>query len=147
MKSKLMLLPILALLISACGAQATPTPAALPAVADNLAVVADGRVLPAQSLSLSFAAGGQVAKVLVAEGDTLAAGAVIAQLKSSEALQAQVSTAQLNLLSAQQAVQALQDSAAFATAQAAFDVATATDALTQTQKDLRNVQNPLSERF
>jgi len=147
MKLKSFLLPVLALLVAACGAPTTPTPAALPPVVDNLAVVADGRLLPAQSLDLSFAAGGQVAQVLVAEGDTVAAGALIAQLKSSQSLQAQVSTAQLNLLSAQQAVKDLQGSAVFATAQAAFAVAQATDALTQTQKDLRNIQNPISERL
>ncbi len=147
MKAKLLLLPILSLVVAACSAPATPTPAALAPVADNLTVVADGRVLPAQSLDLSFATGGQVAQVLVAEGDTVAAGALIAQLKSSEALRAQVSTAQLNVLNAQQAVKDLQDSATFATAQAAFAVAQATDALTQTQKDLRNIQNPVSERL
>ena len=147
MKPKLMVCLILSLFLAACGAAATPTPAAQAPVVDNLAVVADGRLLPTQSLDLSFAAGGQVAQVLVAEGDTVAAGALIAQLKSSQSLQAQVSTAQLNLLSAQQAVKDLQDSAAFATAQAAFAVAQATDALTQTQKDLRNVQNPVSDRL
>jgi len=147
MTSKLIFFPIFSLLIAACSAQATPTPAAPAPVADNLAVVADGRLLPAQSLTLSFAAGGQVAKVLAAEGDSVAAGALIAQLKSSQALQAQVSSAQLNVLTAQQAVQDLQDSAAIATAQAAFAVAQATDALTQTQKDLRNIQNPVSDRL
>jgi len=147
MKLKYVLLPLLSLIVAACGAAATPTPAALAPVVDNLAVVADGRLLPAQSLDLSFATGGQVAQVLVAEGDSVAAGAVIAQLKSSQSLQAQVSTAQLNLLSAQQALKDLQESATLATAQAAFAVAQATDALTQTQKDLRNIQNPVSERL
>src|SRR5438067_2239005 len=123
MKSKLLLLPILSLLVAACGAQAAPTPTALPPVVDSLAVVADGRLLPAHSLDVSFAAGGQVAQVLVAEGDTVAAGALIAQLKNSQALQAQVSSAQLNVLSAQQAIKDLQDSAALASAQAAFAVA------------------------
>src|SRR5260370_41052682 len=114
MKTKLWLLPVRSLIGGACSAQATPPPAALAPVVDNLAVVADGRLLPAQSLDLSFAPGGQVAQVLVAEGDTLPAGALIAELKSSEAPQAQESTAQVNLLSAQQAVKALQDPAAFA---------------------------------
>jgi HlyD family secretion protein len=147
MKSRLLSLTIILFILSACSPQATPTPAAPPTVADNLAVVADGRLLPAQSLTLSFAAGGQVAKVLVAEGDSLRAGQLIGQLKSSESLAAQVSSAQLDLLSAQQALKDLQDSASFATAQAAFAVAQANDALTQSQKDLRNVQNPVSERL
>src|SRR6266446_6558145 len=120
MKPKLLVVTILALVAVGCSGQVTPTPAALAPVADNLSVVADGRLMPAQSLDLSFATGGQVAQVLVAENDTLAAGALIAQLKSSEGLKSQVSTAQLNLFGAQQALQDLQDSAAFATAQAAF---------------------------
>ena len=147
MKFRILVMTILAVLMASCSAPATPTPAALPPVVDDLSVVADGRLLPAQSLGLSFATGGQVAQVLAAENDTVAAGALIAQLKSSEGLKAQVSTAQLNLLSAQQAVTDLQAAAAFATAQAAFAVATATDALTQTEKDLRNIQNPVSERL
>jgi HlyD family secretion protein len=147
MKAKWMWLVVVAGLVAACSGTGTPTPTPLPPVSDSLAVVADGRVLPAQSLDFSFAAGGQVAQVLVAEGDTVAAGALIAQLKSSQALQAQVSNAQLNLLTAQQAVKDLQDSAALASAQAAFAVAQASDALTQTQKDLRNVQNPVSDRL
>ena len=147
MKAKLLSLFILAALVAACSAQPAPTPAVPSKVVDNLAVVADGQLLPAQSLALAFATGGQVAQVLVAEGDTVTAGQLIAQLKSSQALQAQVSSAKLSLLSAQQAVQDLQDSAALATAQAAFAVAQASDALTQTQKDLRNAQNPVSDRL
>jgi HlyD family secretion protein len=146
-KFKLLSILILLAMISACSAQATPTPAAPPPVADSLTVVADGRVMPAQSLTLSFAAGGQVAEVLLAEGASVTAGQLIAQLKSSESLRARVSAAQLDLLGAQQALKDQQDSATFATAQAAFAVAQANDALTQAQKDLRNVQNPVSERL
>jgi multidrug efflux pump subunit AcrA (membrane-fusion protein) len=148
MKSNLILLPILALLASACGGQATPAANAnVPVVVDQLTVVATGRLLPAQNVGLSFAAGGQVARLLVTEGQVVAAGDLIAQLQSSDALRANVSTAQLNLLAAQQAVQDLNDSAAMATAQAAFAVAQATDALTQTSKTLRNIQNPVSDRL
>ena len=174
MKSRLHILSILALLLAACSAPATPTPAALPPVANDLSVVADGRLLPVQSLDLSFATGGQVAQVLVAEDATVAAGALIAQLKSSEALRAQLkqavaslasaqnnyqslkagatyqqlqaalANAQLELLNAQQALTDLKDKAAVATAQADQALAVARSNLTQTNKQVSYAQHPVS---
>src|SRR5262245_10100771 len=120
MKSKLLLSLILSLLVASCSAPATPTPAALPPVVDDLSVVADGRLLPAQSLDLSFAAGGQVAQVLVAENDTVAAGALIAQLKSNEALQAQLKQAVAGLAGAQNNYQSLTAGATYQQLQAAL---------------------------
>jgi multidrug resistance efflux pump len=51
-------------------------------VKDNSAVKAEGKLEPVQSVKLSFASGGEVAEVLVKEGDTVKAGAVIARVKS-----------------------------------------------------------------
>ena len=174
MKYKFVLLTILAVLLASCSAPATPTPAALPPVAADLSVVADGRLLPAQSLELSFATGGQVAQVLVAENDTVAAGTPIAQLKSSETLQAQLkqavaglasaqnnyqsltagatyhqlqaalANAQMELLNAQQALTDLTDKAAVAAAQANQAVAVAQSNLTQANKQVGYAQNPVS---
>jgi multidrug efflux pump subunit AcrA (membrane-fusion protein) len=173
MKSKFLIIPILSLLISACSTQTTLTPTPLPPVSGSLAVVADGRLMPAQSLDLSFAAGGQVAQVLVAEGDPVAANQLIAQLKSGQALQAQlkqaaaalataqnnyqslkqgatyqslqaaVATAQMELVTAQQALTDLNDKAAVATAQANQAVAAAQSALTQAKKQVGYAQNPV----
>ena len=70
MKPKLPFVALTCLImLSACSGQATPAANAnVPVVVDQLAVVANGRLLPAQSISLSFAAGGQVAQLLVTEG-------------------------------------------------------------------------------
>jgi len=173
MKFKLLLIPIFAVVVSACSGPAAPTPTAPPPVSGNLAVVADGRLMPAQSLDLSFASGGQVATVLVAEGDNVTAGQLLAQLKSSEALQAQrqqaaaalasaqanyqslkagamyqqlqaaVANAQAQVLTAQQALQDLQDNAKVTTAQAQLAVANAQSALTQAKKQVGYAQNPV----
>ena len=59
------------LLISACAtasAQELNDPTALPPVQD-FAVIAEGRLVPNQSVQLGFVSGGQVAEILVAEGD------------------------------------------------------------------------------
>jgi multidrug efflux pump subunit AcrA (membrane-fusion protein) len=150
----------LAALLAACAGQATPTPV-VPVVVDDFAVVADGRLEPAQSLTLVFAAGGQVGEVLVAEGDSVAAGDVLARLDNTEALAAQIASAdaqrasaalqaanaELERLSAEQALADLSATAGIVTAQAAFAVAQAQDALLKADKDLKNIQNPVSERL
>src|SRR5262252_547369 len=120
MKSQLLFIPILSILVAACGAQGTPTATPLPPVSDSLAVVADGRLLPAQSLDLSFAGPGQVAQVLVHEGDQVEAGQLLAQLKSADALQAQLKQAQAALVTAQNNLQSLKDGATHAQLQAAL---------------------------
>jgi len=159
--SLIALVALLVAILAACAGQATPTPNVVPVVVDDFAVVADGRLEPAQSLALVFAAGGQVAQVFFAEGDAVAAGALLAQLDNTEGLQAQIANAELlrtnaaleqvnaalESLSAEQALAALHDAAAIVTAQAAFEVATAGDALLKADKDLKNIQNPVSERL
>ncbi len=79
------------LLISAglvmVGCSSTPpvgaaTPTVIAPVKDNSAIKAEGKLEPVQSVNLSFASGGEVAEVLVKEGDTVKAGDVIARVKS-----------------------------------------------------------------
>ena len=83
MHKRLSLLLLLALLLAACGAKATPTATPPPVVADDFAVIADGRLRPRQFVQLTFAGTGRIAEVLVAEGDVVAAGQLIARLESS----------------------------------------------------------------
>jgi len=72
------------LLIAACGGAATPTvDVNVPVVTDDFAVVAEGRLLPAQYASLSFETGGKIAEVLVVEGQAVSAEDVIARLENS----------------------------------------------------------------
>ena len=75
----------LSLLLAACGGTptvgaATPT---IPApVKDSGNIKAEGKLQPVQFVNLSFASGGEVAEVLVKEGNTVKAGDVIARVKS-----------------------------------------------------------------
>jgi HlyD family secretion protein len=102
MKMKLVLLLVcLILLLAACGGTPTPVtvPTPIPPVKDNSAIRAEGRLRPAQSVNLSFVAGGEVAEVLVKEGDAVKAGDVIARVKS-DAQQAAIARAAASVAAA-----------------------------------------------
>ncbi len=86
-----------------------PAPAAAqaaPAVAPSDQIVAEARVVPARSATLSLSNGGIVAEVLVKEGDQVQAGQVLARLDDSD-LQLQLEKAQIDLKQAQADQQAL----------------------------------------
>jgi multidrug resistance efflux pump len=94
------LLALMALLaLAACGGAApaaAPAPTALPAIQASADVIAEAKVVPASSVSLSFEASGAVAEILVAEGDSVAAGAPLARLDTRD-LSLGVEQAQVSL--------------------------------------------------
>lgn len=92
------------LLPQGVAATATPTPEpTLPAQQAPSQIVAEAVVLPKQSANLSLATGGIVAEVLVVEGDTVEAGAVIARLDNKRQVVA-IAQAQARLENAQAAL-------------------------------------------
>lgn len=96
----LMLLGMSVLLLAACGGTPTVTPPpTIAPVKDSAATKAEGKLMPQQFADLSFSAGGEVAEVLVKEGDAIKAGDVIARLKS-DAQQAAVARAQAGVAAA-----------------------------------------------
>ena len=83
---KLIALFILALSIAACsGATATPEATQVPTVMADNAIVTEGRLEPIHYTELALNASGLVSEVLVAEGDKVAVGDVIARVESTEA--------------------------------------------------------------
>ena len=82
-----LILPILALTLSACGSGTTPTatPQTVPTVKAPSVVVAEGRVEPIRYAELALNSNGLVSEVLHKEGDVVKAGDVIARLENSEA--------------------------------------------------------------
>ena len=110
-------LMLIAALIAGCGgapASSTPQPAGTIApVVDTSAIKSDGKLQPQQFSTLSFATGGEVAEVLVKEGDTVKANDVIARLRSDSQqaavarAQAGVAVAGANLAQYQEQVQLL----------------------------------------
>ena len=108
---------VLILGLSACEAAETPPPV----IEDSPEldyVIAEGRVVPVQHSMLSFLAGGRVAEILVAEGDSVGEGQVLARLADTESAQAALKGAELELLSAQQALVDFNRTAELARAQA-----------------------------
>jgi multidrug efflux pump subunit AcrA (membrane-fusion protein) len=103
--------------LSACGAEETPTPVVEESPGLDY-VIAEGIILPVQQSWLNFAAPGRVAEVLVAEGDQVNKGQVLAQLGDTESAQAAREGAALELLSVQQALNAFTRTAGLSTAQA-----------------------------
>ena len=81
----LIILAGLSLLLAACGGTPTVgavTPTAPAPVKDSSNIKAEGELQPVQFVNLSFVSGGEVAEVLVKEGDTVKAGDVLARVKS-----------------------------------------------------------------
>jgi multidrug efflux pump subunit AcrA (membrane-fusion protein) len=106
----MMLIIILALGLSACAnQQATPVQEDVPAASAISAntVVAEGHVKPVHAANLSFQARGIVESVNVEIGDRVSEGDVLARLSNASQAEAGLAAANLELLSAQQALDAL----------------------------------------
>lgn len=136
---------LIAVLLSACGGvpgatTATATP--LPTVVSSTNIVAEARVVPNDDVQLAFATTGQVEEVLVAEGDQVQKGDVLARLGDREQIAAATAGAEAELLSAQQARKALDDNLALAQAQAADEMAAANKAVKDAQYQIDNFTVP-----
>jgi multidrug resistance efflux pump len=136
-------LALSALFLQACGAvggqQAGATPTPIPVVVAETNVVAEGRVVPNQFVSLSFKTGGQVAEVLVKEGELVEAGAAIARLDDSAQLASAVASAEVELLNARQALDVLDENAPVAAAMAEQAVTEARDAVREAERYLNSL--------
>lgn len=165
----LSLILLLGLFLNGCaGTQATATPEPISEEAFNPLVSATGMVVPARWATVSIPIGGQVIEVLVEEGQPVEAGQALVRfddqmLKSQltqaqaalslakanydlisasmphEQRQAAITAAELELESARQALQALNDNAILASAQAEQRVAAADKALKQTRDRLSSL--------
>lgn len=100
---------VLVFILAACGTPATEAPVVESTPAPANAVIAEGRLVPAQDATLAFTARGTVIEVRVKVGDKVKAGDVLARLGGQS--DAALAAAQLELVSAQQAVDALIESA------------------------------------
>jgi multidrug efflux pump subunit AcrA (membrane-fusion protein) len=89
-----------------CGAKTSGTSEATPTPAAHT-IIAEGHLVPNRSLYLSFLASGRVEEVLVARGDQVSSGQVLVQLGDRQQAEAALAGARLELVSAQQAYDAL----------------------------------------
>lgn len=119
-------------LFSACGGAAQVEPTAeitgTPVKASG-GPVAEGSVIPVQNVTLTFSIGGVVENIFMSEGEAVKKGDVIARLKGSERLQASVTGAELELISAQQNLDKLNEEADKVKAEVELRVAKAKDML------------------
>ena len=128
------------LLLSACSPTNT-APAAVPADSEPAAMIAEGRLLPANSLEQSFSIPGQVAEVLVKDGDRVQTGQVLARLKDSPEARVALARAQQEAILAQQALDSLKEAAEVNLAQANLEAITAQKKLDQAQENFNNDEN------
>jgi multidrug resistance efflux pump len=118
------------LLLTGCSVFLTPTEEVdIPTAVVEESVTAEGNLVPADYIMLSFGVAGQVSEVLVDEGEWVEEGEVLARIGDTETLEAQVMAANLALLQAQQALDNLTENADLITAQTQIDLVTAQQAL------------------
>ncbi|MEA3350943.1 MAG: efflux RND transporter periplasmic adaptor subunit [Chloroflexota bacterium] len=100
-------------LLTACSslpgqAEATPTPT--PLIDDYTPVVsATGKIIPEEFATLSMKTSGIAAEILVSEDDVVNSGQILVRLEGTETLEAAISAARFEVVSAQQALDSLYD--------------------------------------
>lgn len=99
---------VLILAISACANQAaTPEDTIAEPVTSTDGIVAEGYLRPERAVNLSFQAFGVVESINVKIGDAVSEGDVLARLSNASQAEAQLATANLELVTAQQALDTL----------------------------------------
>jgi multidrug resistance efflux pump len=116
MKKLTILFFVFAFVLAACGTPATEAPVVQSTPAPANAVIAEGHIVPAQDATLAFQARGTVTELAVKIGDKVKAGDVLARLGGPN--DAAYAAAQAELVSAQQALKSLNESADIARAKA-----------------------------
>ena len=127
--------------------RSTPTPVAT-AVAEVYEpdiLSAEGKVIPRQSIELNFNTIGKVETVNVQEGNQVSAGQLLARLEGRLRQEEAVEAAKLELLSARQALDVLNENSDLALAQANQAVVDARHDVKNAQRALDSLYVPASE--
>jgi HlyD family secretion protein len=142
MKAKhLPLIILISLLFAACSpsvAQPTEPAAIAPVIADT-SIVAEGRLEPVHFAEIAFTASGVVSEVLVQEGESVQKGQPLIRL--GDASDTNFASAQLELVSAQQAINDLTSAADTDLAQAIIDLKDAQEAYEKADNYLLYLRN------
>ena len=133
---------ILAACDSIPGQPAEAEPTNIPVVASDIEIVAEGRIVPHESVELSFFTSGQVEEIMVEEGDMVQAGDIVAALGNREELEAGIANAELELFNAQQALDNLDEDIEVARAEALQAIAAANRAVRDAQYQFDNFTVP-----
>src|ERR1700752_1456650 len=126
----MILIGLLGLTLAACGspqtAEAPPTTVPVSVKPDGS--VAEGKLKPEQAANLSFQARGMVEEIDVKINDKVSKGDVLARLGNASQAEAELASANLELVSAQQALNELLDSSGADLAQVVIDLKDAQEA-------------------
>ena len=113
---------IFALVLAACANQQTANPDVAPTIVAPNAVVAEGHIKPIHAVNLSFQTFGVIEEINVKIGDNVRKGDVLARLTNAAQAEAQLSAANLELISAQQALDELLETSGADLAQVVIDL-------------------------
>ena len=142
MKTNLMTcIVFLSLLFAACspsGASSTEATAIPPVIAEA-SISAEGRVEPVHFAEIAFTASGVISEVLVQEGEAVTKGQTLIRL--GDASDTNYAAAQLELVSAQQAISDLTNAAGTDLAQATINLKDAQEIYTKAANYLTYLQN------
>ena len=133
---------LFALILTACsggGAAATATPEAIPTVIADSTIIAEGRLQPVRDAEIAFNASGLVSNILVQEGETVKQGQPLIRL--GDASDTQYAAAQLELVSAQKALNDLLNTSGQDLAQAVIDLKQAKEDFDKADDYLHYLEN------
>lgn len=142
MKTKLLSLIVFTSLLLAACSSAGPRPveaAAIPTAIADTSIMAEGRLEPIHFAEITFPTSGAVSEVLVKEGDQVTKGQFLIRL--GEASNTNYASAQLELVSAKQAINDLNNAAGADLAQAIIDLKDAQEAYEKADDYLIYLQN------
>jgi multidrug resistance efflux pump len=105
----------------------------------NSGITAEGKLVPKDSVQLAFATNGQVAEVLVKEGDLIKKGDTLARLSGRKQLEAAIAAAEFELFSAQQSLKTLDDDLSTAQNQALSAVNAARQAVHDAERKVNGL--------
>jgi len=160
MKLKALVILLVILGLAGCNALAKSTPEPLPTIvlgdqntstqspaqSGSAEATASGVVVPAQQAEMVFTSGGKVQTVHVAANEKVKAGQVLVTLAGGEKLAANVESARMELLAAQQAIDALYKDMDVKQAQGLKTIADNQDAVRDAERTLHNLQTQ-SQQF
>jgi len=133
---------LFSLLLAACGVldsdvESTP----IPSPVSDPRVIAEAHLVPADQGFLSFSIPGRVNEILIAEGDRVSQGVVLARLGDTAALDAQVEASELAVLQAEQSLADIKEASDLTAAHAAVELVRAKQALVSAEQDWDAVDN------
>ena len=131
--------------ISAPGA-AGGEPTEVPIVKAPSGIVAEGKIVPRESVDLAFGSSGKVAEVLVKKGQQVKTGDILARLSNREPLESAISGAELELLNARQARADLDSLAEAEAINLLKKISIVTKAVRDADYQLKNYTVPTSQK-